>query len=255
MDLAADLAQAEEPLVLLSAVTLLEERLEGSAGGPLSATCMLASQPIFKCDPSLHNLSLWHKVLRLARLSSEGEGAPPAQGRDRTGAGDRRGDGYVDDLRLRVAQLARKQRNLSFASRLLKADQAEQAGGGGLGPSLEQTGLNSAALQAKLEGALLTLAKGHDSLALQRLWDVMDMMEEGSSGFVPVGSRALSTSAAPQLSLSAAKVLRKVSLLLQDSQLSCWVLADQGVRAVISRIRSYRCRKRVLLTAPIKGPY
>ena len=63
--------QAEEPLLLLSAIAQLEQRLD-SAGGrahtnrththiPLSATTTLANTPIFKCDPSLHNLSLWHK--------------------------------------------------------------------------------------------------------------------------------------------------------------------------------------------------
>lgn len=126
---------------------------------------MLSSQPIFKCDPSLHNLPLWHKVLRLARVSGEVDGAlaqAPGRG-EGSGAVACMVDGQVDDLRLRVAQIARKQRNLKFADRLLREDKEVRRERGG---GLEQSVLSSGVLQAKMEMALLSLATKEDPLAL-----------------------------------------------------------------------------------------
>jgi len=219
MDLASDLSQAEEPLVLLSAISQLQECIDGVSHTPLSSISLLASAPVLKCDPSLHALPLWHKVLRLARISEDSIGAVP--GAALGGRGDQHA--HVQALRLRVAQIARKQRNLNYAHRLLHE---EQTGGGNVGGGVQgvaQDALKStAALQAKMETALLCLAKKQEPLALQLLWDAV----EQDSG-VKVGEA------------TAAKLLRKVSLLLQDRQMATWWQGEEAVRTVLTRIRGY----------------
>jgi hypothetical protein len=79
----------------------------------------------------------------------------------------------VQALCLRVAQIARKQRNLNYASRLLHGDAETSAagvgvgvvagggagGGGGGGAGKQGAALGSTVLQAKMESALLCLAK------------------------------------------------------------------------------------------------
>ena len=139
--------------------------LAATGGGPLAS---LAAVPLFKCDPSLHNLSLWHKVLRLARVSEDS--AAGACSEVKGGARGRARSVQVQELRLRVVQIARKQRNLSFAERMLREGQAS---------SEERAGYEGGMLRVKMETALLCLAKKQEPLALQHLWDCMVVMENG----------------------------------------------------------------------------
>ena len=219
MDLASDLLQAEEPLVLLSAISQLQDCIDGVCPTPLSPTSFLATAPIFKCDPSLHALPLWHKVLRLARVSEDAVGAMP--GAALAGRGGQHAN--VQALRLRVAQIARKQRNLNYAHRLLQEEQADGGYAGSIERNAAQDAVKStAALRAKMETALLCLVKKQEPLALQVLWDAVEQ-DSGMKG----GEE------------TAAKLLRKVSLLLQDRQLAMWWQGEEAVRAVLTRIRGY----------------
>ena len=121
-DLAADLPQAEAPLLALASVAHLEHVMASGIGirppapqAGFPAVTLAAGSPglfpalaagkMLKCDAALHNLALWHRVWRLARVTAEAAGAGAGAG---VGGGGGRGGGVweeVEQLRLRVVQV------------------------------------------------------------------------------------------------------------------------------------------------------
>ena len=121
-----------------------------------------------------------------------------------------------------TVQIARKQRNLDYAERLLRERVGGGDGGGG-------TGERVLGLHGKMEAALLCVAKKQEPEALRLFWDAMALMAAGGGAGGGAGTA------------TAIKALRKVSLLLQDRQLSGWWLGEdqEKVRETLAAIGAY----------------
>ena len=152
---AGQLATAEVALVTLAAATRLESALLPPLGGPSDGSAAWAlggadAQPLLKCHASMHSLPLWSAVARVESVvaARTGDGGPGAAG-----------GGALAALRLKVAQIARKQRNLGLAARVLDS---LGAGAADARHSAERS----------YEAALLSLAQGQGAEGLCRLWDL-----------------------------------------------------------------------------------
>jgi hypothetical protein len=152
---AGQLATAEVALVTLAAATRLESALLPPPGGPSDGSAAWAlggtdAQPLLKCHASMHSLPLWSAVARVESVvaARSGDGGPSAAG-----------GGALAALRLKVAKIARKQRNLGLAARVLDSLGADAA-----------DALHCA--ERSYEAALLSLAQGQGAEGLCRLWDL-----------------------------------------------------------------------------------